>query len=94
VTPRPKRQEQTKKPQVPQFEMRHRMLLALEYSGVSVNEMAAELELSRTTISNYLHGRTRPRRGELIQWALKTGLPFEWLVSGEDIANGKAKATR
>lgn len=67
----------------PEFEMRHRMSLALEYGSVEISEMARELGVSRTTISNYLHGRTRPRRGDLITWALKCGVPFAWLVKGE-----------
>jgi len=70
---------------VPQFELRHRMQLALEWSGVSVGDMAAELGASRTTVSNYLHGRTKPRRPDLIVWAFKCGLPFDWLVNGADI---------
>jgi transcriptional regulator with XRE-family HTH domain len=76
---------------VPQFEMRHRMQLALEYAGVSVNEMAAELDASRTTVSNYLHGRTKPKRPHLIVWAMRCGVPFEWLVNGESVPNGDTK---
>lgn len=73
----------------PEFEMRHRMSLALETAGVSVNEMAAHLELSRTTISNYLHGRTQPRRSDLIQWALKCGVAFDWMVGEDDEEAGE-----
>lgn len=62
------------------------MALALEHGGVSVNEMAAHLGISRTTVSNYLHGRTKPRRGDLIAWAMRCGVPFEWLVNGDDEA--------
>src|SRR4029079_10203184 len=67
----------------PEFEMRHRMSLALEYGSVSINEMAAHLDISRTTVSNYLHGRTQPRRGDLIAWAMRCGVPFEWLVGSD-----------
>ena len=59
------------------------MNLALEYSSVTINEMARELGASRTTISNYLHGRTQPRRSDLITWALRCGVPFDWLVGTE-----------
>lgn len=64
--------------------MRHRMGLALEYGSVSINEMARHLGASRTTISNYLHGRTQPRRADLIAWAMKCGVPFAWLVGDDD----------
>jgi transcriptional regulator with XRE-family HTH domain len=59
------------------------MELALEYGNVSVAEMAKELGVSRTTISNFLHGRTVPRKGNLIVWALTCGVPFDWLVDGD-----------
>lgn len=67
---------------IPTFELRHRMALALEYSSVSVSEIAHELGISRTTVSNFLWGRTKPRRSDLIAWALKTGVPLEWLEDG------------
>lgn len=73
-----------KRKSLPQFEMRHRMSLALEYGSVSINEMAQHLGASRTTISNYLHGRTQPRRADLIAWAMKCGVPFEWLVGDDE----------
>ena len=69
---------------IPVFEMRHRMALALEYGSVSVNEIAAELGVSRTTISNYLWGRTIPRRADLVTWALRCGVPFDWLETGAE----------
>lgn len=59
------------------------MELALEYGSVSVNDIARELGISRTTVSNYLHGRTTPRRGDLIAWAMRCGVPFDWLVNGD-----------
>lgn len=68
------------------------MQLGLEYSGVSVSGMAAELGVSRTTVSNYIHGRTEPRRAHLIVWALKCGLPFEWFINGADIPAEEATA--
>lgn len=64
----------------PKFEMRHRMSLSLEYGSVSINDIARELGLSRTTVSNYLHGRTQPRRSDLRVWAMRCGVPFDWLV--------------
>lgn len=58
------------------------MELALEYGNVSVTEIAAELGVSRTTISNYLHGRTPARRSDLVVWALRCGVPLDWLLDG------------
>lgn len=73
-----------KRKPLPEFEMRHRMSLALEYGSVSINEMARHLGASRTTISNYLHGRTQPRRADLIAWAMRCGVPFDWLVGDDE----------
>lgn len=66
----------------PRFQMRHRMELALEYGDVSVVEIAAAVGISRTTVSNYIHGRSNPRRSDLVVWADRCGVPFDWLVEG------------
>lgn len=68
---------------VPVFGLRHRLSLALDHADVSVQEMADELGLSRNTVGNYLAGRTRPHKAVLRVWALRCGVPYEWLVSGE-----------
>jgi len=83
VLPKKQVRADMKRNPVPQFEMRHRMSIALEWGSVSVNDIARELGCSRTTISNYLHGRTQPRRSDLIAWGFKCGVPFEWLVGGD-----------
>lgn len=69
---------------IPRFELRHRMALALEHGGLGVQEMADELDASRTTVSNYLHGRTQPRKPTLRVWALRCGVPYSWLITGEE----------
>lgn len=45
--------------------------------------MAAELGVARNTVGNYLAGRTSPARSVLRVWALRTGVPFEWLLNGD-----------
>lgn len=67
---------------VPRFELRHRLSIALEYASVPVQEMARELGVSRTTVSNYLHGRTEPTRSVVDTWARRCGVPAEWLLTG------------
>jgi transcriptional regulator with XRE-family HTH domain len=68
----------------PRFELRHRLSLALEVGGVEPAEMADELGISETTIRNYRSGRTVPSRSALRVWALRCGVPFHWLATGED----------
>lgn len=64
--------------------MRHRLALALEVSGTSVQEMAEELEVSPNTVGNYTSGRTAPKHATLRVWAMKTGAPLEWIKTGID----------
>jgi transcriptional regulator with XRE-family HTH domain len=64
------------------------MGLALEASDVKVAEMADELGVGRNTVGNYLAGRTQPSRSTLRVWALRTGVPFEWLLTGTITDNG------
>jgi len=45
--------------------------------------MATELGVARNTVGNYLAGRSRPSKSVLRVWALRTGVPFEWLQSGK-----------
>ena len=60
------------------------MRIAAEWSHTPLGAIADELEVSRDTISNYLAGRTRTPRAVLIAWAFRTGVPLEWLLTGEE----------
>lgn len=55
---------------------------ALDASGVTSAEMADYLGVSRNTISNYINGRTEPKLQTLRLWAMRTGVPLSFLVSG------------
>lgn len=59
------------------------MARALEVAGLSREDIASELDVHRNTISNYLNGKTTPTRAVLIAWHLRTGVPLEWLQTGE-----------
>lgn len=65
------------------FGLGDRLAKSLHVAGITSNDMADELEVSRTTISNYLNDRTHPKRLYLRMWALKTGVPIEWLETGQ-----------
>ncbi|MCU4295496.1 XRE family transcriptional regulator [Brevibacterium permense] len=66
-----------------EFTRADRLAKSLTASGVSSQEMADYLEVSRNTISNWINGRTSPRRPDLLAWALRTGVPIDWIESGE-----------
>ena len=68
---------------VPTFDKADRLAKALQHARVSVQDMADELGVSRNTVGNYLNRRTTIGRAALRVWALRTGVPFEWLENGE-----------
>lgn len=68
---------------VPVFDQADRLAKALHHSGMSVQDMADELGVSRNTIGNYLSRRTKIPRPSLIVWALRTGVRLRWLETGE-----------
>lgn len=68
---------------VPAFTLGWRLRLALEHAGISVQDMAAELEVSRDTMHRWTHDQAIPRRIFLQVWADRCGVPYEWLVEDD-----------
>lgn len=68
---------------VPQFDLADRMRKALRTSGVGVSEMAEYLGVTRTTAGNWINGRITPSKQSQRLWAMRTGVPFVWLETGE-----------
>lgn len=69
---------------IPTWRLQDRLIRALDWADVSVQAMADELGVSRNTVSNYMHGRSRPNRATLRVWATRCDVPFLWLTSGEE----------
>lgn len=74
----------TQEPVIPEWTLSWRMQRALAHAGLSVEAMASELGVSRQTVSRWLneHGGP-PRIGFVKLWALRCGVPFEWLAGSE-----------
>lgn len=70
------------------WDLADRLRKALRVSGVGVGEMADELHVSRNTVGNYINGHTEPNRATLRVWALRTGIPIEWILTGETPDHG------
>lgn len=66
------------------FDLADRMRRTLRVSGASAQEMADYLDVSRTSVSNWINGRVTPGRQTLRLWALATGFPYKWLETGEE----------
>jgi transcriptional regulator with XRE-family HTH domain len=65
-----------------EFDLGDRMRKALRIADVSSIEIADYLGVSPTSVSNWLGGRAKPRRGMLRSFAMRTGVPFTWLETG------------
>jgi transcriptional regulator with XRE-family HTH domain len=64
---------------VPEFDEADRMRKALRVAHVPVNDMADYLGVSRNTVSRWINGTVPPKAGVLRAWAMRTGVPYEWL---------------
>lgn len=58
------------------------MRKALVHADVGVQEMADYLDVSRNAVSTWINGRIVPSTQTLRLWALRTGVPYEWLRTG------------
>lgn len=68
---------------VPQWNQADRMGKALREADISVQEMADYLDVHRNTVSAWLNGRVQPNTQSLRLWALRTGIPYEWIKDGK-----------
>lgn len=68
---------------IPQFPAHYRIRLAVELAGLTVEDVARELDVHTNTVHNYMSGRSRCRRPALRQIAALTNVDPEWLETGE-----------
>ena len=60
-----------------------RMRKALRVADLGVTQMAEYLDVSRNSVGNWINGRIVPTTQTLRLWAMRTGVPFEWLRDGQ-----------
>lgn len=70
-------------PRLLEFNQSDRMDKALRLSGVTGREMADYLGITPSTVSRYINGKADVPLQTLRLWALRTGVPFRWLQTGE-----------
>jgi len=68
---------------VPEWTLADRLRKAREYAGLYQSDMADEIEVARRSIGNWESGVSRPRRPILIAWALRCGVDYSWLATGQ-----------
>lgn len=68
---------------IPQFTIGDRLRKARKHAGLDIDQMAELLGFSDKTVRNYENEATPIKRASISAWALATGVPFEWLLTGE-----------
>lgn len=79
--------ETTPAQRVPQWDVADRMRKALREADVGVQEMAEYLGVGRSTVSTWINGRIAPGKQTMRLWALRCGVSYEWLATGELFAD-------
>ena len=73
---------------IPQWDMYDRMAKALKDAGISIGQAAEYFDVHRNTVSGWLHERIKPDTRTLKLWAVMTGVPYEWLITGTEPGSG------
>ena len=68
---------------IPQWTVADRLRKAREMTGMDQGQFAEHAGLSRTGVNAAEGGKTTPRRSTLKLWALSTGVPLQWIETGE-----------
>jgi transcriptional regulator with XRE-family HTH domain len=67
---------------IPEFSTADRLRKARQFAGLTPEELAERIGVTPRTVYNYETGKpTRPAALKL--WALATGVPFQWIETGE-----------
>lgn len=67
---------------IPEIVLRHRLRIAREEAGLSVQGLAERMGVARNTVGNAEAGKGTPRKVVLNAWALATGVDITWLETG------------
>jgi transcriptional regulator with XRE-family HTH domain len=76
-----------------------RLRKARELAGLNHADMAEALGVSGASISRFERDSQLPRRGYLVAWSERTGMPLEWLQYGDtpplpEVVAGSEKSSR
>jgi transcriptional regulator with XRE-family HTH domain len=74
---------------VPEFDTADRMRKALREAGMTGRQMATYLGVNEATISTWINGRIHASTQTLRLWALRTGVNYEWLTTGQDATGAR-----
>src|SRR5260370_36855122 len=81
--------------EIPEWTLGWRLARALAHGGVSVEGMAAELGVSRSTISRWMNDRGAPPRGGYVKlWSQRAGVSVEGVLGGAPATRGAGATIR
>ena len=69
--------------EIPEWDLADRLRKAARHAGLKPGDMGTYLGVGSQTVSRWLGGQMRPSRPVLLAWAMRTGVPMEWLLTGE-----------
>ena len=75
---------------IPQITLPVRLRLAREHAGLQQAQLADLVGVARNTISRAESGAAAPGRPLLLSWAMATGVPLGWILTGEAGAGARA----
>lgn len=81
---------------IPVWTQADRLRKALDDADISVQQMAEFLEVSRNTVTNWTRGHTPIPGAALRLWAMRCGVPLEWLrhgVASSEATDGSVTTT-
>jgi transcriptional regulator with XRE-family HTH domain len=67
---------------VPETTLAKRLVEARKHVGLGQTRMARELGVSISVLSKWENGHEVPRRGMIMAYALRCGVPLDWLEFG------------
>lgn len=79
--------------EIPAWTIGDRMNKALTHAGMTHQEMADHLGVNPSTMRTWTSGKVRPRAGMLRTWAIRCGVPYEWLVTGDTVGGLDSELT-
>ena len=70
--------------EIPEWTITDRLRKARELTGLDQGPFADRIGVSRGTVSNYERGSKTHKKSVLMTWAMGSGVPLEWLMTGEE----------
>lgn len=69
--------------EIPSFTRGDRLRKARQLTGLTTREFADEIGVSQKSVTDAEGDRVTPRRITLMAYAMRTGVPIEWLETGQ-----------